>query len=202
MQLPLADDFLNVTPTQWVLLFAGVALIFSVRRWRMNVLAKQKRQAANVPRAFAGSDSSSTSPSPPTTSSYTALNVRTVTTEIQSLLADVEETARRVAAQIDNRRSRLEQLLAEADEKIQRLESLTSAAAPATPVAAVQRDASQTLSRLRQERGAPPVNEDPAYRPVYQLADQGKSPREIGQALNRQPGEIELILALRNRQSA
>jgi hypothetical protein len=129
------------------------------------------------------------------------MNVRTVMTEIHALLADVEETARRVAAQMDNRRMRLEQMLAEADDKIKRLESLTSAQPPGVVAAPVQRDASQTLSRLRQERGAPPVNEDPAYRPVYQLADEGKSSREIGQALNRQPGEIELILALRNRQN-
>ena len=147
------------------------------------------------PRA-AASSSPLPSPLPPTAASPSALNLRTVTTEIHALLADVEETARRVAAQIDNRRSRLEQLLAEADEKIKRLESLTAATPAAVVATPVQRDASQTLSRLRQERGAPPVNEDPAYRPVYQLADEGKSSREIGQALNRQPGEIELILAL------
>jgi hypothetical protein len=198
MQLPLAEGFMTVTPTQWAVLIVGVAIIFSVRRWRINVLRQRKQRAGDSAQAVAF-----VPPLPPTATapSHSAMTVRTVTTEIQSLLADVEETARRVAAQIDNRRSLLEQLLAEADEKIKRLESLT--AGGAAPIAApMQRDASQTLNRLRQERGAPPVDEDPAYRPVYQLADEGKSSREIGQALNRQPGEIELILALRDRQRA
>ena len=70
---------------------------------------------------------------------------------------------------------------------------------PARPATAVVSDAQQMLQRLRAERGAPAPADDPAYAPVYLLADQGKSPREIAKELNRQPGEIELILALRTR---
>jgi hypothetical protein len=138
------------------------------------------------------------------------LSVREVNGEIQALLADLEETSRRLTAQLDNRYTRLEQLLAEADERIRRLESLTSpdraAASPQlspaaadVPAQAAVTEAQRTLSRLRQERGAPPATEDPAYAPIYALADRGKSSREIAQELGRQPGEIELILALRQR---
>jgi len=200
---PLAFSFYGLTEVQVALLLSGVAMIFAIRRWRMIAVQKQRGRAGSTgPRK--GSTGSGAMERAPMSN---GLNVREVTAQIQSLLADVEETARRVAAQIDNRRVRLEQLLAEADEKIRRLEELTKAptepqrpAPPPLPNVNVMRDATQTLSRLRQERGAPPPNEDPAYAPIYQLADQGKSAREIGQALGRQPGEIELILALRGRQ--
>jgi hypothetical protein len=111
-----------------------------------------------------------------------------------------------LTAQLDNRYTRLEQLLAEADEKIRKLEQLTQP--PGTPAVqsplaaapvpqAVVTDAQRALARLRTERGAPPAEQDPAYLPIYTLADRGKSSREIAQELGRQPGEIELILALR-----
>jgi hypothetical protein len=137
--------------------------------------------------------------------------VREVTAEVHALLSDLEETARRLTAQLDNRFTRLEQLLAEADEKIRWLEGTTGARAPTgngspawaaplpAPTASLLTEAQRTLARLRQERGAPPAAQDPAYQPIYGLADRGKSPREIAQELGRQPGEIELILALRNR---
>ncbi len=198
----LADSTMTITASQAAMLLAGVAIIFSISRWRMNTVRRRNSESP-PPAREAIAPPSRTSPSP--------LTVREVTTEIQALLTDVEETARRVAAQIDNRRVRIEQLMTDADEKIQRLEALLKQPAPLTPQipsafpstsANARIDATHTLSRLRQERGAPPAKEDPAYQPVYHLADLGKSPREIGQALNRQPGEIELILALRNRQPA
>ena len=198
---PPAFSFYGLNEVQVALLLSGVALIFAIRRWRINALKKRRaRTGSAAPRQ--GSTGSGTTERPPMGN---GLNVRDVTVQVQGLLADVEDTARRVAAQIDNRRVRLEQVLAEADEEIRRLEELTKAPAEpqrpaAPPVPTVMRDAAQTLSRLRQERGAPPPNEDPAYTPIYQLADQGKNAREIGQALGRQPGEIELILALRGRQ--
>jgi hypothetical protein len=199
MKLPpipeiLAAGIYGLTPVQVGALVSAAALIFSIRRWRMNVLRKQKQKSREVIASPRGGTTERTMAS-------SGLNVRDVTSQIQALLADLEETSRRVAAQIDNRRSRLEQLIADADEKIRRLEALTQAGGGVpTGNAGVVREATQTLSRLRQERGAPPANEDPAYAPIYQLADQGKSAREIGQSLGRQPGEIELILALRGRQ--
>ena len=117
------------------------------------------------------------------------------------------------AAQVDNRYRKLEQLVAEADEKIRRLETLMAearqmgqpGAGGRTPVPAAgaagnaAMGGADLVNRLRQERGAPAAAEDPAYRPIYQLADLGKSAREIAQELGRQPGEVELILALRGR---
>jgi hypothetical protein len=193
MQL-LADGML--TPDQLILLASFVALIFVIRRWRMITLQKRK----DATRGGAGPAAGEAAGRP-------ALSVREVSVQLQALLAEVEETSRRLTAQLDNRYTRLEQLLAEADERIRRLETLVGAdkhqaaapeglAAPAM-AARVISEAERTLQRLRQERGAPAAVDDPAYQPIYSLADRGKTSREIAQELGRQPGEIELILALR-----
>lgn len=188
------------TPDQVILLVAGAALVFAIRRWRQIVVQKQGgRSATTLPAAGGG-----------VTAGKPALNVREVSMELQALLADLEETSRRLTAQLDNRYTRMEQLLEEADTKIRKLEALSSAPATApapggpaprvTP--SVVNEAERMLQRLRLERGAPAPTDDPAYAPIYSLADRGKSPREIAQELGRHTGEIELILALRQPQPA
>ena len=188
----LADGPFGLTSAQLALLVSGVAIVFVLRRWRQKT----------VKRVSTGPAEEHASPS--------ALSVREVTSEVHALLADLEETSRRLAAQLDNRFTRLEVLLAEADEKIKKLESLTGQTPAARPEIAKGKaemgeerallsDAQRTLARLREERGAPPAAHDPAYQPIYTLADGGKSSREIAQELGRQPGEIELILALRRQ---
>ncbi len=192
MQGPfLADNILGLSPAQVGATIGLAGLLYAIIRWRQNVL--RRRAAAQQP---------------PARSSISPLSVREVSTEIAALLSEVEETARRLTAQLDNRHTRLEQLVAEADEKIRRLEQLTQPApsSPSPPrMTSAQdalpalSDAQRALTRLRQERGAPPAAADPAYQPIYSLSDRGKSSREIAQELGRQPGEIELILALRQQ---
>lgn len=214
MQMLAADLLWGMTPTQMALLASGAALIFALKRWRQIVL--HQRAAArsaglggggmgrgtadvaaavglNRPMAVHGSAGAGSGRSP--------LNVRELTVEIQALLTEVEETARRAAAQVDNRYRKLEQLVLEADDKIQRLEALMAAAqrTGARGDALASTGGAELLSRLRQERGAPSATEDPAYQPIYRLADAGHCAREIAQELGRQPGEVELILALRQR---
>jgi hypothetical protein len=187
------------SPDQVILLVAGGALIFAIRRWRQIAVQKQKSAGPNgrgggaVVEAGGGARKS-------------ALNVREVAVELQALLADLEETSRRLTAQLDNRHMRMEQLLEEADLKIRQLESLSGAhgapgsSSPSPRMAPVS-ESERMLQRLRQGRGAPAPTDDPAYQPIYSLADRGKSTREIAQELGRQPGEIELILALRQPQT-
>ncbi|HVT79149.1 MAG TPA: hypothetical protein VHM90_00715 [Phycisphaerae bacterium] len=191
MNAVLADTLLGLSPAQVGATVGLAGLLFAVIRWRQNTL---RRRAA----------ASRQEEAPAVTGR--PVNMREVNAEIEALLAEVEETARRLTAQIDNRYTRLEQLLGEADEKIRRLEELARgtpvAAQPAASKVAVASaipEAQRTLARLRQERGAPPAASDPAYQPIYSLADRGRNPREIAQELGRQPGEIELILALRQR---
>jgi hypothetical protein len=214
MQHMLANGFLGLSEAQIALLISGAALIFALKRWRQNKM--QKNAADGSPEDTDPLDHHPLEMGRDGRARPSALNVREVASELSALLADLEETSRRVAAQIENRRTGLELLLKEADEKIKRLEALTRAAGAATvqptipgraepmerspQVIGGARDAAATLSRLRAERGAPSAAEDPAYRPIYMLADKGKTAREIAQELGRQPGEVELILALRGRQ--
>jgi hypothetical protein len=196
MMWTLGDGFAGMSSGQMALLIAGGAIIFVIVHWRRNVVRRKSQPAERMTVA-------------------NPLSVREVTTEVEALLGELEETSRRLAAQLDNRYARLEQLLAEADERIRRLEELGAAKGHGenpqiTQIAQmnsgkegearmVVSEAQRTLARLRAERGAPPAGEDPAYVPIYELADRGKTSREIAQELGRQPGEIELILALRQR---
>jgi hypothetical protein len=210
MRLLADGTLLGLSASQVALLGSGLALVYALKRWRRVTVA---RNAAGRGRGSAAPARATVAASGERNAPRSALNVQELTVEVQALLTEVEETARRAAAQVDNRYRKLEQLVAEADEKIRRLEALMAearrmgqpggagqAAAPTTVAAAnAAMGGADLVSRLRQERGAPAAAEDPAYRPIYQLADLGKSAREIAQELGRQPGEVELILALRGR---
>jgi hypothetical protein len=213
MRLLAGDLIFGMTSSQIALLAGGAGLVYALRRWRQNVVQRQAAgQAAgrgsirpapassvglNRPMAVQGSGGA---PAGGNGGMKNPLSVRELTVEIQALLAEVEDTARRAAAQVDNRYRKLEQLVTEADERIKRLEALIGEAERAGQGASpAVTGGADLLNRLRQDRGAPAAAEDPAYRPIYQLADLGKSAREIAQELGRQPGEVELILALRGR---
>lgn len=118
----------------------------------------------------------------------TAADIRQMAEQLGTLLAELHETSRQIAAQIDNRYSKLDTLLAEADAKIKRLEELVQAAAQQGGTGAGRADTTPL-----------PETADPKYRRVYELADRGHSAREIAQQIGAQPGEIELILNLRGR---
>lgn len=114
---------------------------------------------------------------------------------LDELMADATELAHRLAAQLDNKAERLEQLLAEADDAIAALRAERAATggeaarrgprdhAPASPW------------------GESPTREtdagDPVRLRVYQLADEGVEPGEIARRLNQPRGQVELMLALR-----
>jgi hypothetical protein len=205
MRLLADTSLLGMTPSQVALLASGLAVVYALRRWRRLTIARHPNTSpASSRRPLAPpldlSATLATGERPAGLPPRNALNVRELTVEIQALLTEVEDTARRAAAQVDNRYRKLEQLVLEADDKIKKLEALMGQArnvGHGDAVAAI--GGADLVNRLRQERGAPSPAEDPAYRPIYQLADLGKSARDIAQELGRQPGEVELILALRNR---
>lgn len=94
---------------------------------------------------------------------------------LDSVMADATELAQRLAAQLDAKAARLEQLIEEADERLARLEG--GGAAPRTPAAAA----------------------DPVHARVHELADRGLSPVDIARETGQPTGQVELILALRRR---
>lgn len=115
---------------------------------------------------------------------------REVERQMTELLVELEQMARQMTAQLDTRARKLELLINEADQKIAALQSASDSSAmlpqfiPAEPAA------------------APRSVADPRHARVYELADAGQAARQIAHQLERPQGEIELILALRPRQSA
>lgn len=95
--------------------------------------------------------------------------------DMQVLLVELEEYARKMNAQIDTKTAKLEILLQQADKRVEQLRQLINAADPSVVTETV----------------------DPRHKKIYDLADQGRSSHQIAQSINRNVGEVELILALR-----
>jgi hypothetical protein len=112
--------------------------------------------------------------------------------QMESLLVDLSEMARQISSQLDTRAAKLETLLREADEKIDQLRS----AQQGRPSKSAPVEDDRPPMRLVPPE---PAAIDPRHADVYRLADQGQSPSQIADRLNRPSGEIELILALRAR---
>ncbi|TVQ60615.1 MAG: hypothetical protein EA378_11040 [Phycisphaerales bacterium] len=138
---------------------------------------------------------------------------------IDTLMADATELTQRLAAQLENKAVRLETLIAEADERLRRLEAGGEGSGreraqegdPPAPVTG-RRFADQPRSGPpasdRPTRHAPPMEPGadadeggvPAgHTRVFELADRGLTPIEIAREVNQPTGQVELILALRRR---
>jgi hypothetical protein len=125
--------------------------------------------------------------------------LRGVQGDLESLMVQIEQFSKRLAAQLDAKTIAVETLLKQADQRIAELKRLSSGdgqvemsdvdpglpgAAPAEP-----------------HRPAPApadLPSDPLARSVYQLADQGLGPQAIAHRLGEHVGKVELILALRS----
>jgi len=117
---------------------------------------------------------------------------RSVEREMSHLLVELSEMARQVTAQLDTRAMKLDLLIKEADERIAALAEAARQASSGNPGAGP----AASLPRPAAPSG-PAV--DPRHVEIYELADLGLSPREIAMKLGRPHGEVELILALRER---
>jgi hypothetical protein len=111
--------------------------------------------------------------------------------DLEQLMVEIEQLARRFGTQLDAKSIELERLLSQADQRIEQLRQLASHASPAP---GAQVDDAQPGPAPR-----PPVSrmDDPLSRSVYQLADSGYTPPQIAAELKEHIGKIELILALR-----
>ena len=142
---------------------------------------------------------------------------RTATREVDKVLVELDQLARQVHGRLDTQLVKLEILINDADQRIDKLSRLVRATqetkslditldseepcddsllAEATssdaPVSASL--ASVTAGNKKSEsEGA----ESGPYGPIYRLADRGMSPVEIAQQVGRTTGEVELILSLR-----
>ena len=141
-------------------------------------------------------------------------------------MVEVEQLARRLGSQLDNKARRLELLIAEADQRIARLghlqggpampegaaassASATTSHSPAAAKgsahagdqaaasAAAQGAVSTSTSTSTWHRAEPP--DHPLSRQVWKLAATGKDAATIAAELGEHEGKIELILALAGR---
>ena len=105
--------------------------------------------------------------------------------DADAITARMLETAQRLAAQLDNKAERLEQLIARADERVGRLSE---------PPTEGHGEHGGSGPRASNRSSVP---RDPLTQTIYELTDTGRSPLEIAKALDEQIGKVELILALR-----
>ncbi len=118
-----------------------------------------------------------------------ARQMRGMRGELEDLMVDIEELARRFSAQLDAKSMRLEKLIDEADAKL----------------AALDRRLGEMPGERFTESVAPPAPEperraqlgDPMAARVYQMADQGMEANDIAKTLGEHVGKVELMLALR-----
>jgi hypothetical protein len=146
--------------------------------------------------------------SQPARQATTLAQQRAIERDMAAVLVEYEEMIRRMTAQIDTRATKLQLLMDEADAKLAQLkEACRRLGEPGKGQARAAGEANVSESQVdtgaHANGDAASKSEDAggAYAEVYDLADRGRSPRQIAQELNRPDGEIELILALRQSRS-
>ena len=119
--------------------------------------------------------------------------------DMETVMVELDKLSRQIHGRIDIKLARLEKLIRDADQRIERLSQLSESAS-ASHGAAVE-------ITLKSEDPHQPAfaNQNPAgenrRRAIYRLADDGLSPVDIAQQIGDTPGEVELILALRKTRS-
>ena len=161
LQLPSLDP-----TTRWLMIIAAVLTILYA------VMRPSRRKKDPLNRRDCG----------PTLASQ-----RQVERDMNNLLVELSEMARQITAQLDTRATKLQLLIAEADQRLERLNSGGASGSPERPPS----------HRHADVPAPPPV--DARHVEVYVLADQGRTAGEIAAKLSRPSGEVELILALRDR---
>lgn len=145
--------------------------------------------------------------------------------DLDSLMVEIEEMAKRLSHQLDAKAVRLEQLIEDADHRLTRLrhvaERLENAppdasrsaaeSGPQADAASPSQDSEETSEAdassdllsastptASSASDAPsPAANDPLTRSVYALADEGYDAQTIASRLQEHAGKVELILALR-----
>jgi len=102
--------------------------------------------------------------------------------DLEALMVELQELSRKISAQIDTRFAKLETVIRDADRRIAVLERLN-------------RQADVKTGAILGET----FSQDIRHSAVYELADTGLTPVDIAKELGKTPGEVELILNLRNQ---
>ncbi len=115
--------------------------------------------------------------------------------DMRELMVELQDLSRDINAQIDTRFAKLEVSIRAADERINLLERLLRAAeGQPTLDTVVSGDDELPPSLPEQAQAGLP---EPPHGRIYDLADGGRSSIQIARETGKTPGEIELILSLR-----
>jgi hypothetical protein len=127
--------------------------------------------------------------------------------DMEQLLVELDELSKKIGAQIDGASDRLQQIIADADQRISAMRILIAECKrlgdDAGPDGPRQRDRPPVSSPVGPDSPEAPVDvgssaePDRRHQRVLELADKGLSALQIAQELHQQPGEVELILNLR-----
>lgn len=113
---------------------------------------------------------------------------RGVERQMETLVVELSDMTRQIGAQLDTRAAKLEQLIQDADRRIETLQGMLQG--NPRPIA------SPTVGL---PEPTPEPMPDPRHAEIYSLADQGNDANQIASRLDRPRGEVELILALRGK---
>ena len=117
--------------------------------------------------------------------------------DLETLMVEIEELARRLGAQLDAKAVRLETLIDQAEAAARRLEKAQQTPLTPSPTPPPAPPPAPPPPPPPATPGQPAA--DPLTRSVYALADEGHSARDIALRLGEHTGKIELILGLRPR---
>ena len=110
--------------------------------------------------------------------------------ELGELMIELDQLAREVHGRLDTQFAKLETVIRDADDRIERLKRLLRASQSESALDVTVTDDEETPSPAREP-------ESGLHADVYRLADAGRSLLEISEQTGRPKGELELILALR-----
>jgi hypothetical protein len=122
---------------------------------------------------------------------------RGATRDLEAVMMELDQLSRQIHGRLDTKLAKLEALIRDADQRIEKLARLQRASAGEPTI-------DVTLEPEAPGRPAdppPPPAEPNSHEAVYRFADSGLKPVEIASELGRNTGEIELILSLRRAKS-
>ena len=163
--------------TRILILLAGSGILLLLTRRRI-------RRSQNTPKTYAREQ-------------MTRLREeRTLMSDIDELMAELETVSRQLQARLDTKFAKLEKIIRDADDRADRLEGLLRRT---IEMPGLDRTVDDFTSPPHPDPTSPP---DLQRAEVYRLADRGHSPRQIAEELERTIGEVELILALKKASQA
>ncbi len=170
-----------------MMLVLGIVLITA---WAFSKLRKRRRSDAQRPTALEQLELSR--------------QQRGMRGDLEDLMVEIEQLARRLGAQLDAKSFHIEKLMREADQRIARLEQLNpgqhsprETTHPAHAVSEPRTNPSPAPSEPADPNASAPSLNDALARSVYDLADRGLNAVDIARQLDEHVGKVELILALR-----